>query len=260
MADGIAWRETGSGPPLLLINGYAATKDDWDAGFLEALGTSSTVICPDNRGIGDSPQATNGLSIESMAEDSIGLMDSLGYETFAVAGWSMGGFISQALAAHARGRVERLVLLSTDPGGSLAVPRDPGVQQRLFDHSGTPAEQAERLLRLLFPPAIATGVFDQFGDLVAEAQAKLDEDLLKLQQTAMAAWSAGSAEGRLASITAQTLVAAGTMDVVIPPANSERIAAQLPGSWLARFPGAAHAVMAQEPERLGGLIDAFLGR
>ena len=34
---GIAWRRLGEGPPLLLINGYAATKDDWDPAFLAGL-------------------------------------------------------------------------------------------------------------------------------------------------------------------------------------------------------------------------------
>jgi len=48
--------------------------------------------------------------------------------------------------------------------------------------------------------------------------------------------------------------------VVIPPSNAEVIARHLPDSWLARFPGCAHALMAQEPKRLGNLISTFLGR
>jgi 3-oxoadipate enol-lactonase len=259
-AGRIAWRRIGSGPSLLLINGYAASGADWDPSFLEILAGSSTVICPDNRGIGGSELRDGELSIDAMADDCFALIDSMGIESTAVAGWSMGGFIAQAVAAREPDRIESLVLLSTDPGGELAEQRDPEVQRRLFDHSGTPHEQAARLLDLLFPARMAKEIYEQFGDIVAEAQAKLDPATLVAQQKAMGAWNESAAIERLASITAPTLIAAGTADVVIPAANSELISDLLPDSWLVRFPGAGHAVMAQEAARLGGLINIFLGR
>ena len=261
-AGKIAWRTIGSGPPLLLINGYAATGADWDPAFLEGLSATSTVILPDNRGMGGSGSDGTELSIEAMAGDAVTLLDDLEIESVDVAGWSMGGFISQVLAARAPGRVRRLVLLSTGPGGELEVPRDPDVEQTLFDHSGTPKEQARRLLGLLFPPAMAEDVIEQFGDAVAEAQSHLDHDVLASQQEAMGAWagSGSAANERLASITAPTLVACGGEDRVIPPGNAMVMANHLPDSWLARFPGAGHAVMAQEARPLCALLDTFLNR
>jgi pimeloyl-ACP methyl ester carboxylesterase len=256
----VAYKELGEGPPLLLINGYGATKDDWDPTFVETLAGSSRVICPDNRDIGDSGAGDKPLSIESMARDMIELADSLQIESIAVAGWSMGGFISQQLAADAPDRVSSLVLLSTDPGGSIAEPRDAGIQKKLTDHSGTPHERARRLLELLFPPAMAIDIYERFGDLVADAQARLTNELLEAQEKAMEEWSRSDAESRLSSITAPALVAAGSEDIVIPPVNAELISARLTDSWLIRFQGAAHALMAQEPQRLGQLINLFLGR
>ncbi len=38
-----------------------------------------------------------------------------------VAGWSMGGFVAQAVACAVPERVKRLLLLATDPGGPEAV-------------------------------------------------------------------------------------------------------------------------------------------
>ena len=108
-AGKIAWRKIGSGPPLLLINGYAATGADWDPAFLEGLSATSTVILPDNRGMGGSGSDGTELSIEGMAEDAVALLDDLEIESADVAGWSMGGFISQELAARFPGRVDRLV-------------------------------------------------------------------------------------------------------------------------------------------------------
>ena len=67
-STGIAWRRLGEGPPLLLVNGYAATKDDWDPTFLGGLAEKSTVICPDNRGVGQSVRhRLNELAMTTLA-------------------------------------------------------------------------------------------------------------------------------------------------------------------------------------------------
>jgi pimeloyl-ACP methyl ester carboxylesterase len=256
----IAWRRFGSGPPLVLINGYAATKDDWDPSFLEALGGFCAAVCPDNRGVGTSDPGPGGaeLTIGAMAADLIALMDDLSLPSAAVAGWSMGGFIAQELAALAPERVDRLILLATDPGGPAARSCTGETFRKLVDHSGTPHEQARRLLELLFPPDMAARVYSEFGDLVAAARAQLSPEVLTAQEGAMARWHDEEADQRLARIEAQVLVAAGSEDIVIPPVNSDILAASLLGAWLAHFPGGAHAFMAQEPQRLAELIRVFL--
>ncbi|MBA2505679.1 MAG: alpha/beta hydrolase [Thermoleophilaceae bacterium] len=247
----------GSGPPLVLVNGYAATKDDWDPTFLDSLGSFASVLCPDNAGVGDSP-ATATLSVASMAEDVLALMDARGIASAPVAGWSMGGFVAQVMAARAPERVEALVLLSTDGGGPGAVRSTDEVAAALVDHGGTPRDRATRLLGLLFPPSLATGIDAQFGDVVAAARAALDPDVLTAQERAMDAWHAERSDGRLASIACPVLVAAGSEDVVIPPENAALLAAALPGaSEPTVFEGGGHAFMAQEPARLAQLIEEF---
>jgi pimeloyl-ACP methyl ester carboxylesterase len=257
-AGSIAWRRLGSGPPLLLINGYAATKDDWDPGFLAALARTATVVCPDNRGVGESDPEPGELSVGSMAVDMAALLDDLDWETADVVGWSMGGFVAQQLAADAPERVSRLVLLGTDPGGADALHAMGDAFRRLIDHSGTPHEQARRLLDLLFPPDLAAGIYAEFGDLVAAARAALDPEALTAQEGAMSAWAAGSNVERIAAVRSPVLAAAGAADVVIPAENAARLAGLYPDAWLARFPGCGHAFMAQEPDRLAALIAAFL--
>jgi 3-oxoadipate enol-lactonase len=258
--SGIAWRQLGSGPPLVLINGYAATKDDWDPVLLDLLGGSSTVLCPDNRGVGDSEHAAGELTFERMAADVVSVMDAVAVDTAVVAGWSMGGMIAQEVAATVPERVDALVLLATDPGGPIAKQCSREVGERLFDNSGTPHEQARRLLDLLFPPRLADGLYRQFGDVVAEARAKLSPDSLTKQKDALARRYELPADERLARIEAPALIAAGAEDIVIPPENSPILAERLENSWLARFPGCGHAFQAQEPQRLAALIDAFLDR
>ena len=254
----LAWRRLGSGRPLILINGYGATKDDWDPAFIEALAARHDVICLDNRGMGASERGEGELTVGRLAQDVVQVMDALGLERTAVAGWSLGGFVAQELAAREPDRVEALVLLATDSGGKAAVRCPPEVEARLRDRSGTPREQATRLIGLLFPEPVAAEIDARFGDLVAEARAQLSPTVLEAQEKLIDRWHADSPDERLAAIRCPALVAAGTDDAVIPSANCQALAECLPDARVALFPGCGHAFMAQEPERLVRLIGAFL--
>jgi len=183
----IAHRSVGSGPPLLLINGYAATGADWDPTFLAALAESFEVICPDNRGVGGSEAGEGELTIDAMAADCEALL-ALEIERSAVVGWSMGGFIAQRLAIRVPERVSTLTLLATDPGGPDSVPAAAEAWSRLTDHSGSARVQATRLISLLFPEPPAAQIDAEFGDLVAAARAALDPKVLRAQEAAMEAW------------------------------------------------------------------------
>ena len=107
----------------------------------------------------------------------------------------MGGFIAQALAVKYADRVDKLVLLSTDPGGIEADLASPDVWSELVDTSGTPNEQARRLLFLLFPI-----------DIVAAARTQLSVELLNRQAAAMDAWHRNGVAGQPREIRAPVLM------------------------------------------------------
>ena len=88
----VAWRRLGDPalPPLLLLNGYAATSLDWDPAFLDRLGEGWDVIAPDNRGMGGSDLGEGELTIAGMADDAIAVLDALEPEGAAGAAWGMG--------------------------------------------------------------------------------------------------------------------------------------------------------------------------
>jgi 3-oxoadipate enol-lactonase len=256
----LAWRSVGRGPALALINGYAATSADWDPQALATLAASFEVICPDNRGVGGSQlgDLSEPLTIDALAADTEALLDALEIERAPVVGWSMGGFIAQRLATRAPARVEALALLASDPGGAAAVLADPVTWKRLTDHSGTPREQATRLISLLFPPSVAPEIDRRFGDVVAAARKGLQPEALRAQEDAMVAWHAEEQPRPGRAAAPPVLVVHGSEDVVIPPRNADALAAHWPGSRVERIAGGGHAFMAQEPQRLADLITAFL--
>lgn len=56
-----------------------------------------------------------------MADDAIGLMDTLNIKRAHIFGHSLGGYIAQEIILNYPERVEKLILCSTDCGGSEAV-------------------------------------------------------------------------------------------------------------------------------------------
>jgi pimeloyl-ACP methyl ester carboxylesterase len=240
------------------LNGFAATKDDWDPTFLEELARDRELIVIDNRGVGESPDDGEPFTVEDLAADVAGAIESLDLGRPAVVGWSMGGFVAIALALGHPEAVDRLVLLSTSGGGTLTTRADDGVRERLRDLSGTPREQATRLISLLFASERAREIDAEFGDVMAAAREALPPDVVERQWRAMEAWERGDWAHDVGLISCPTLIATGEDDVVIPPANALALALAIPGSWLARFPDCGHGFVADHPQALARLIATFL--
>lgn len=241
-----------------MINGYAATGADWDPSLISSLASAFSLICPDNRGTGSSDLGTEGMSISLLAGDAVSLLDGLGLARVHVAGWSMGGFVAQELAASFPDRVGGLVLAATDPGGYEAVLAEAEVTARLYDCAGTPREQAMRLIELLFPAGLAEQIDAEFGEVVAAAREELSPATLRAQEQAIAAWHSGLSDRRLNAIAAPTLVMAGCDDVVIPAVNAEILAGKISGARQELYAGAGHGFIAQEADRVAVSIRAHL--
>ena len=255
----VGYRRAGAGPPLVVLNGFAATKDDWDPVFLDALARNRELVLLDLRGMGESSDDGEAFTIGDLAADVAGAIAALDLGRVAVLGWSMGGFVALSLAASEPAAVSKLVLLSTHGGGPDALLADDAIRERLRDTSGTPREQATRLISLLFPPERAAQIDARFGEVVAAARATLPHDVVARQWAAMEAWERreGAADA-LAGISVPALVATGIEDVVIPPGNSLALATAMGGAWVARFPDCGHGFMADHPEALARLIGIFL--
>jgi pimeloyl-ACP methyl ester carboxylesterase len=253
----VAWRALGTGPPIILLNGFSATAADWDPGFTVGLAEAFTVICPDHRGMGDSTLGDPAvpMTIDQMVDDVERVLDALEIDRAPIAGWSMGGFVAQRLAIRAPERVVALALMGTDPGGALAVRCDREYWQALTDLSGTPRQQASRLIPLLFPPALAPEVDKLFGDLIAEARAELDHEAVAGQERAMQHWHA--TDQPRPPIVPRTLVLHGTEDALIPFANAEMLASVWTGAAIERFDGCGHAFMAQDSAGASHAISTF---
>jgi pimeloyl-ACP methyl ester carboxylesterase len=117
----LAYRELGSGYPLVLVNGFASTMDTWNPPVLAALAAHFRVIFFDNRGTGYSSASDEPFSIPLFASDTIALMNALGISRAHLLGLSMGSLIAQELVLAKPGSVDRLILVAGTCGGHEAV-------------------------------------------------------------------------------------------------------------------------------------------
>ncbi|MGH2599857.1 MAG: alpha/beta fold hydrolase [Dehalococcoidia bacterium] len=250
----VAYRVFGQGAPILLIMGLTGTLELWDPTLVAALARHSLVVAFDNRGMGETAN-TGDYPFEQIADDAACLIEVLGLEAPTVLGWSTGGSIALDLAVRHPERVGRLVLYAGDCGGPEVVHPSPAVEAQFGDTSGTPAEQRERLIRVLFPPgwrerhaAYVKRVF------YSELRASTPENLTR-QAQALAGWA--GVGPRLATVQRPALIVQGMADIVTPPENAQVLAAGLSGSWLVRMAGAGHGLMYQYPRQLARLVRLF---
>ena len=109
----------GSGPPLLLLHGYAQTHALWHK-VAPRLARRFTVVAPDLRGYGDSGKPVSDENHEpyskrEMAKDAVALMAHLGHGRFALAGHDRGARVSHRLVADHPQAVTRVALLDIAP-------------------------------------------------------------------------------------------------------------------------------------------------
>src|SRR2546426_10521470 len=94
-----AYRRFGNGPglPLLFLQHFTGTLDNWDPAVTDPLATGREVILFDNAGVGRSTGDVS-QTIAEMAGHAMAFLDGLGMETCDVIGYSLGGMVALQMA------------------------------------------------------------------------------------------------------------------------------------------------------------------
>jgi 3-oxoadipate enol-lactonase len=248
----IAYEERGTGEPLLLMHGLGYGRWGWEP-LLEPLAADFRVLFYDNRGIGESDIPAGPYTARQLAEDAVAVLDAAGVERADVVGTSLGGMAAQELALGFPGRVGRLVLACTTPGGLSAHPMP---KQTVDLMLAAPTLAPEVALRRFVENALAPGVADELVERIFALRLANPFDPQGWRAQA-AAGMGFDALDRLSGIEAPALVVTGTEDVVVDPRNSELLAERIPDARLERVPG-GHLFFWEDPTRFVTLVKAFL--
>ena len=124
-ANGIALHLAAAGPPdgplVILLHGFPEFWYGWrhQIGPLAAAGLR--ILAPDQRGynLSDKPAGIAAYTLDRLADDVLGLADSLGRERFAVVGHDWGGVVAWHLAGRNPERVTRAAILNAPHPATL---------------------------------------------------------------------------------------------------------------------------------------------
>lgn len=262
------YEEHGSGDPLLLIMGLAADSAAW-LFQVPAFAERYRTITFDNRGVGRSSKPAGPYSIPAMADDAAALLTVLGVPRAHVVGVSMGGMIAQELALRHPERVRALVLACTfpEPDDDIQRQRDESIAQlggranatgemQLDASALDPMLLFQHLLPRVFNQAFIQSELPKLMQLFGGAlQWGFSIDAILAQ---VAAVMGHRTRERLHDIKAPTLVITGDADLLIPPANSDILAREIPNARLVKVPGGSHGFNFEVPDVFNGAVLDFL--
>ena len=249
----------GSGPPLLMIMGFAGSASSWGDPFLESLRSHFTCIRFSNRGTGLSDKPQTQFTIRTMADDAANLLKVLGIQRPHVLGISMGGMIAQELVLNYPQHVNGLALGCTTPGFAHGVQATPETMAKLMPQPGLSPEELARN----FWPVVCSPAFIQRGaafldEMVAAALTQPTPlETLGLQMMAINTFDSFE---RLSQIKAKTLVVHGDVDMLVPPQNGRILAEHIAGAKLTMIPGVGHMFFWEEPQKSAAMVTEFLSR
>lgn len=234
------YKISGKGRLLILLHGFGLNLTIWEK-TCSHLPAGIQCIMPDLRGHGKSLVPPGIYSMDDMAADVLGMMDSLKIEKATIAGHSMGGYIALAFAQRYPDRLVGLGLITTNARPDPPEKRDGRIMEmhrvRLKGSSVLADSLAPRLTKS------------------ADLENSVRSIINATNPQGIVGASLGMAERLdrmdvLRRLNCPVLVVAGSEDLITPLAVCEEMALNAPNGKLVIIKGAGHLPMLEEPKIL----------
>jgi len=235
------------GPVVVLVHGLGASAESWRnlAPYLAKAGFR--VYLPDLLGFGRSDKPANfPYSVREEATVVVGFMDALGLKQVELGGWSMGGWISEIVAAEHPERVSRLMLF--DAAG-LNV--RPDWDTNLFTPT-TPAELDELdALLMPHPPQVP-------GFVARDIVRTIDKGGWVIKRVVASMRTGGDVtDNLLPQLKMPVLIVWGDLDRITRLTQAETIHRLIPQSDLEVFAGCGHLAPLECANEIGPKVVNF---
>jgi pimeloyl-ACP methyl ester carboxylesterase len=250
--------------PLVLIHGTASSLHTWE-GWVAALHGTHRVITFDLPGFGltgpfTGQYAPDDYHGDTLARFTLDLMDALHVQRFSIGGNSLGGEVAWRVASLAPARVSRLVLVDASgyqfhpvrmPAGFL-IARTPVLHY--LGEFLTPRSMVEDSVRDVYahPDRVTAPLVDRYFEM------QLREGNRHALSVRLTQLDAGKDVGRLARLAVPTLIVWGDQDRLIPPANAQAFARDIPGASLVMLKDLGHVPQEEDPAASVAPVKAFL--
>lgn len=280
----IAYREAGSGAPLVLIHGNMSSSVFFQT-TMAALENGFHVIAPDMRGFGDSTYNNRFDSLRDLALDMEEFFDAIHLkEPFFLLGWSTGGGVALEIAADRPQQVRKVILLDSVPTTGYPIfKKDAGGQPILTELLKTKEEIAadpvqvaptlqayetgnRDMMRAIWdmtiynlkqPPAED---YEQYLDAMLQQRNLVDIDyaLLTFNMTDVPALSAPGS-GRINQVLCPIVILQGELDLIVPLAWAQAMQSALGDrAQMITFPNTGHSVITDDPDQFFSTLRGVL--
>jgi pimeloyl-ACP methyl ester carboxylesterase len=237
----------GSGEALILIHGFTANKDTFDA-IAPYLTPTYTVYAPDLPGHGDADKDLNAdFSIEAFVNHVRQFAHALGLKRVHLCGSSLGGGVVGFYAARFPDEVASLWLIDA------AVTREfltDSEMIRQYDATGkfpylvqTHEEHARKMDMVFGKPAkMPHCMMFAFGEAAIQDFAIQSAILKQVRKTV-------PIDSLYSNLNTSALIVTGDNDLVVPPSSTQTLAKVFPQSTIQIVKGAGHIPMVDRPNR-----------
>ena len=261
----VYYEDHGSGPPVVLVHGYALNGHSWEKQETALLAAGYRVITYDRRGFGASSQAA-GYDFGTLAADLHILLSRLDLREVVLAGFAMGtGEVIRYLAVHGSARIRAAALIAPLPPFLLKAHDSPeGIDRSVFDDivariaADRPAAMKDFMDR-------AYNV-DLLGGSRVSDQAWQNSFYIALSASAQAALACVTTcqedfRGDLATISIPVLIIHGDQDRILPyEATSRRLPALLQNARTTIIASGPHAIIWTHADEVNRALLDFIGQ
>jgi pimeloyl-ACP methyl ester carboxylesterase len=253
----------GAGPPLVFLQHFTGTLDNWDSAVADQLAGGREVVLFESAGVGRSSGEVP-TTIAGMTEHLFAFVDALGLTQIDLLGFSLGGMVAQQAALERPSLVRRMLLVGTAPKGGEDIMHleKPELRKILEDPS---LSGYQVLVKLFFTSSESSQAAGQafVTRLLARSEDREPLSGPKVAQAQIAAFRAwerveGERFGELRRITQPCMVVNGMLDTMIPVRNSYLLAEHLPNAMLLIYPDAGHGSLFQFPDSFVRQATLFL--
>lgn len=223
--------DEGEGEPVVLLHGAFSDSDSLIPLFAGRLGDRYRIVAFDRRGHGRTPDSPEPFHYESMADETIAVLEQVGQPAHLI-GYSDGGIVSLHVARRCPELVRSLVLIGTNYHVDGLMP------DWLDDDESTMA-------------------FLQAGYAAVSPDGGGHFPIVAEKTTAMFTTEPTMTEDDLRALTMPALVLVGDDDAV-RHGHTVSLYESIPNAQLAVVPGTSHLVFVEKPVLVGMLVDDFL--
>jgi pimeloyl-ACP methyl ester carboxylesterase len=251
---------------VLFIHGLGGAWQNWLENIPAVADAGYRAVALDLPGFGSTPLPREPVTIPGLARLVVDLLDDLGVEHAALVGNSMGGFVSAETALLAPQRVDRLVLVS--PAGlSIQAPensrrvarvrRMAPILARWNRFQAAHAVGIARRARLrMSAMRYATAHPERLDPRLVAEHVRWADGPGFLQ--ALDAVTSYPLRDRLHEIACPALVVHGEGDRLVPVADADVFASEIPGARKLVYAETGHLAMLEQPARFNADLLAFL--